>query len=179
MKTLILTQKSYNHSQKSTWMLKNMESTLNLPLQRDGCARCIRKMTSEISNYRPITLLNTDYKIYTKTLAIKLADVAHKAIHPNQAGFMPGRSIFGQVMLARMMVNYAEVTEENGLLVALDQEKAYDKIVHDYLWRTLEKYNVHENFTRTVRSLYELAETMVIINGMISSPFQVSRGIRQ
>ena len=88
----------------------------------------------EISNYRPITLLNTDYKIYTKALAIRLASVAHNAIHPNQAGFMPGRSIFDQVKLARMMVNYAEVTEENGLIVALDQEKVYYKISHDYLW---------------------------------------------
>jgi hypothetical protein len=54
--------------------------------------------------------------------------VAHNAIHPNQAGFMPGRSIFDQVKLARIMVRYAEVTEEDGLIVALDQEKAYDKI---------------------------------------------------
>jgi exonuclease III len=133
----------------------------------------------EISNYRPITLLNTDYKIYTKTLAIKLAGVAHNAIHPNQAGFMPGRSIYDQVKLARMMVNYAETTESNGLIVALDQEKAYDKIAHDYLWRTLDKYNVHSKFIRTVRSLYESAETMVIVNGVTSDPFQVSRGVRQ
>lgn len=33
------------------------------------------------------------------------------------------------------MVNYAEATEEDGVIVALDQEKAYDKIAHDYLWR--------------------------------------------
>jgi len=133
----------------------------------------------EIGNYRPITLLNTDYKIYTKSLAIKLAEVAHHAIHPNQAGFMPGRSIFDQVKLARMMVHYAEVTEENGLIVALDQEKAYDKISHDYLWRTLVKYNIPDNFICTVRSLYESAETVIIINGIISEPFKVSRGVRQ
>jgi hypothetical protein len=133
----------------------------------------------EIGNYRPITLLNTDYKIYTKSLAIKLAEVAHHAIHPNQAGFMPGRSIFDQVKLARMMVHYAEVTEENGLIVALDQEKAYNKISHDYLWRTLEKYNIPDNFICTVQSLYESAETVIIINRIISKPFKVSRGVRQ
>jgi hypothetical protein len=92
---------------------------------------------------------------------------------------MPGRSIFDQVRLARMMVHYAEVTEVNGLMVALDQEKAYDKISHDYLWRTLEKYNLPQDFINTVRSLYESAETVVIINGAISKPFQVSRGVRQ
>ena len=109
---------------------------------------------------------------------VRLASVAHNAIHLNQAGFMPERSIFDQVKLARMMVN-AEVTEENGLIVTLDQEKAYDKISHDYLWRTLEMYNVHNNFICTMWSLYESTETMVIINEMISDPFQVLRGVRQ
>src|ERR1700732_3674935 len=92
---------------------------------------------------------------------------------------MPGRSIFDQVKLARMMVHYAEATEENGLIIALDQEKAYDKISHDYLWRTLKKYNLLDNFICTVHSLYESAETVVILNGTISEPFQVSRGVRQ
>ena len=114
------------------------------------CPLYKKKDKHKIENYHPITLLNTDYKIYTKALSIKLAEVAHHAIHPNQAGFMPGRSIFDQVKLARMMINYAEVTEKNGFIVALDQEKAYDKITHDYLWRTLEKYNLHGNFIRTV-----------------------------
>jgi len=143
------------------------------------CPLYKKKDRREISNYRPITLLNTDYKIYTKTLAIKLAKVAPNIIHPNQAGFMPGQSIFDQVRLARMMVHYAEATEVNGLIVALDQEKAYDKISHDYLWRTLEKYNLPQGFINTVCSLYESVETVVIINGAISKPFQVSRGVRQ
>jgi hypothetical protein len=63
--------------------------------------------------------------------------------------------------------------------VALDQEKAYNKISHEYLWRTLEKYNLPQGFINTVRSLYESAETVVIINGAVSKPFQVSRGVRQ
>jgi hypothetical protein len=92
---------------------------------------------------------------------------------------MPGQSIFDQVKLARMMVNYAEVTQKDGFIVALDQEKAYDKISHDYLWRSLGKYNIHPRFIHTAKSLYESAETRVIINGVVSSPFQVSRGVRQ
>jgi hypothetical protein len=143
------------------------------------CPLYKKKDKREIENYCPITLLNTDYKIYTKTLSIKLAEVAHHAIHTNQAGFMLGQSIFDQVKLVRMMINYAEVTEKDGLIVALDQEKAYDKITHDYLWRSLEKYNVHKNFICTVRSLYKSAETVVIVNGIISAPFKVSRGVHQ
>jgi hypothetical protein len=110
------------------------------------CPLYKKKDKREIGNYCPITLLNTDYKIYTKALSIKLATAAPYIVHPNQAGFMPGCSIHDQVRLAKQMVNYAEATKENGLIVALDQEKAYDKICHDYLWRTMEKYNLPQTF---------------------------------
>jgi len=143
------------------------------------CPLYKKKDKREIGNYRPITLLNTDYKIYTKALTIKLAIAAPYIVHPDQAGFMPGRSIYDQVRLAKLMVHYAEATEDNGLIIALDQEKAYDKICHDYLWRTMEKYNLPQTFINTIRSLYESAKTVVIINGAISQPFQVSRGVRQ
>lgn len=92
---------------------------------------------------------------------------------------MPNRSITDQVRLAKAMVNYAEQVEENGLIVALDQEKAYDKISQDYLWDTLRAYNLPENFIQTVKSLYDKAETVVILNGKTSEPFKVSRGVRQ
>ncbi|KAF5366092.1 hypothetical protein D9757_012703 [Collybiopsis confluens] len=134
---------------------------------------------NKVENYRPITLLNTDYKILTKVLAIRLAKVCPDIIHRDQAGFMPGRQISEQTRLIRMIVEYAEYAEHNGLLVALDQEKAYDKVAHDYLWRTLEKFNFHERFIQTVKGLYEKAETKVMINGHLSSSFRITRGVRQ
>jgi len=143
------------------------------------CPLYKKKDKKQIVNYRPITLLNSDYKIFTKALAVKLAKSVPVIIHENQAGFIPGRSIFDQVKQTKLMVDYAEAIEENGVIVALDQEKAYDKISHDYLWRTLAKYNLPNNFITTVRSLYENAETRVMVNGVLSTPFVVSRGVRQ
>ena len=92
---------------------------------------------------------------------------------------MPGRDIHDQVRLARLMVHYTEATEQNGLLIALDQEKVYDKITHDYLLCALETYNFPESFQRTIQFLYENAETSVMINGVLSKPFNVTRGVRQ
>jgi hypothetical protein len=80
-----------------------------------------------IANYRPITLLNSDYKIFTKALSLRLAQAAPSVIHENQAGFMPGRSITEQIRLTQMIQVYAELDKEGGgAIVALDQEKAYD-----------------------------------------------------
>ena len=46
------------------------------------------------------------------------------------------------------MLDYTESTEQNSIVVALDQEKAYDKIDHEYLWRVLEKFNLPRGLTR-------------------------------
>ena len=138
-----------------------------------------KKDRTEISNYRPITLLNTDYKILTKALALQLIESIETMIHPNQAGFIPKRSIFNQIKLARTIINYTEITEEDGAIIALDQEKAYDKIRHDYLWATLNKFDIPPIFTQTIKALYDHAYTQVAINGILSTPYKVTRGVRQ
>lgn len=134
---------------------------------------------TKIVNYRPITLLNTDYKLLTKILALRLAVVAPEIVHPAQAGFVPGRRLHNHTQLARMMMAWAEASEENGAIVALDQEKAYDKISHDYLWRILERFGVPEGFSSVVKSLYRHAVTSVVINGVTSKTYRVYRGVRQ
>jgi hypothetical protein len=136
-----------------------------------------KKDCTKISNYKPITLLNTDYKILTKALALQLMDDIEPMIHPDQAGFIPNRSITDQIRLASTILSYTEVTEENGAIVALDQEKAYDKVRHDYLWATLDKFNIPPIFTKTVKALYKHAHTCVTINGILSTPFHVTCGV--
>jgi hypothetical protein len=132
-----------------------------------------------VENYRPITVLNSEYKILTKALSIRLSQVVGSIVHEDQAGFIRGRSIFNQVKLAKLIIPYAELTKQCGALVALDQEKAYDKVAHDYLWATLRKFNIPEHFIKTVTHLYTGAETLVIINGVLSSRYTVTRGVRQ
>jgi ribonuclease HI len=138
-----------------------------------------KKDPTEISNYRPITLLNTDYKLLTKVLALQLIDDIEHMVHPDQAGFIPNRPIFNNIRLAKTIIKYAELTNEDGAIVALDQEKAYDKIRHDYLWATLERFNIPPTFINTVKALYSNAHTRVAINGALSHPYKVTRGVRQ
>ncbi len=134
---------------------------------------------TRVVNYRPITLLNTDYKIMSKMLAVRLADVAPLLIHRAQAGFVPGRKLHNHTQLARLMMSWAEEREANGAIVALDQEKAYDRIAHDYLWRVLERFKIPAAFINLVKSLYSNAETAVMINGILSKPYRIYRGVRQ
>nr|GAT50733.1 predicted protein [Mycena chlorophos] len=132
-----------------------------------------------VANYRPITVLNADYKIFTTALNTKLAKVAGRLINRDQAGFMKGRGIADQVFLTQSIIEYSEEELQNGVVVALDQEKAYDRISHRYLWRTLEKSGIPPEFIQTVKYLYEGAQTKVIVNGEVSSAFNITRGVRQ
>jgi ribonuclease HI len=138
-----------------------------------------KKDPTDIKNYRPITVLNTDYKLLTKVMALQLADHADTLIHNDQAGFIPRRSIFNQIRLAKAIISYADIVKEDGAIIALDQEKAYDRIKHDYLWKTLEAFHIPPPFIKTVKALYSCAYTRIAINGVFSQPFQVTRGVRQ
>jgi len=134
---------------------------------------------TDIRNYRPITVLNTDYKILTKVLALQLIDHADDLVYKDQAGFIPKRSIFNYIRLAKAIISYAEIVEEDGTIIALDQEKAYDRIKHDYLWRVLESFHLPTPFIKTVKALYSHAYMQVAINGVLSQPFQVTREVQQ
>ena len=138
-----------------------------------------KKDRQRIENYRPITLTNTDYKIYTKTIAEKLGKIAHKIIHQNQAGFIPGRNIHNHTRLTRSMIHYCKTHQKNGYILSLDQEKAYDKIAHDYLWKSLEKYGLPQKFIQKIQKLYKKARTVVSVNKMLPQAIKIGRGVRQ
>src|SRR5260221_7086347 len=126
-------------------------------------------------------VLNAEYKILTTALMGKLSLVAPKLINKCQAAFIKGRSIFDQIDLVSRMMDLCEITNQDGAIITLDQEKAYDKIRHDYLWKVLETMNIPQNLVKTIRSLYSKAKTTVILNlnGVMSRKFQVTRGICQ
>ena len=106
-------------------------------------------------------------------------DHIHSLIHEDQAGFILRQSIFNHIRLAQSIISYAETSETNGAIVALDQEKAYDRIHHDYLWKTLDAFHLPRPFITMIQSLYQHATTRVAVNGVISELFNVQCGVRQ
>ena len=79
---------------------------------------------------QPPTKDTTDYKLLTKALSTQLLDSVDQIIHKDQAEFIPGCLIFDHIRLSRIMMTFAEVAEKDGSIVALDQEKAYNKLTH-------------------------------------------------
>ena len=96
-------------------------SVTHLIFKKHGDRKCLK-------NWRPNSLLNVDYKIFSKVITSRLSKVLSFIIHPDQTCFIPGRSIFSNVALLRGTLDYIWRTNETAVLVSLDQEKAFDRV---------------------------------------------------
>ena len=99
--------------------------------QRRGVIKLIPKKDAElyfIKNWRPITLLNTDYKIAAKAIANRIKLVLPSLINHDQSGFLKGRFIGENIRLIHCVIQYATETSIPGLLLFIDFEKAFDSL---------------------------------------------------
>jgi mannosylglycoprotein endo-beta-mannosidase len=110
-----------------------------------------------LSNWRPITLLGSTYKILAKTLAGRIQLTLTHIIRPNQTGFVEGRSILDNVFMAQEVLGWAEESEQDLVLLLLDFEKAFDCIKWGFLFSALTKLGFSNTWVRWVASLYQAA----------------------
>ena len=132
-----------------------------------------------LSSWRPISLLQTDYKILTKALALRLQKVLPNIIHPDQVGYIPGRYIGENVRTLKDLMTYTATMKIPGYIVLVDFEKAFDSIEWDFLFKTLEAFNFGPKFIDWIRLLYTDISSCVGNNGYYSNYFKLTRGIRQ
>ena len=81
-----------------------------------------------VKNYRPLSLLNTDYKILAKVVANRLKLCLHQIIHADQTGFMKGRNIGSNIRTIIDLIEYCDANKITGSIILLDIEKAFDSV---------------------------------------------------
>ena len=118
--------------------------------QRKGAIRLVFKKEdrSDLKFYRPISLLNVDVKIIKKTLALRLGKILPSVISKDQTG-IPGRNIATNLHTLNDIVKYANSKNVEAAILFLDQEKAFDRVDHQFLLKTLK----HLNFWRQLHFL--------------------------
>ena len=99
-----------------------------------------------LQNWRPITLLNTDYEILTKALANRLKHTLPFLIHTDQTACIPGRTINDNLRLIQDAITYANEINIPLALVSVDQLKAFDRVSHTFLFKTLAKFGFRPDF---------------------------------
>ena len=135
--------------------------------------------SSKLENYRPISLLQTFYKIIAALIKNRLAQGLEQWIMNTQYGFRAGKSTSHAIFLARRLQSLAEITGTNIAIVMLDWEKAFDKVNHERLLESLTRVEVPPNLLALIRNIYSNPQFKVCCREGESNNFTQNAGIRQ
>jgi len=133
----------------------------------------------QIANYRPISLLTTDYKLLAKITTERMKDVLNTVIANDQQGFIKDGVITGNLILVKEVIEYCNELNEEGAVVMMDFMKAYDRVDRDVMMKVLRKMNFGEDMLNMVETLYEDVEARVEVNGEMSDVMKTGGGVRQ
>ena len=121
-----------------------------------------------LENWRPITLLNCLYKIYSKTIAQRINQVLPQIIHSDQCGFVTGRYIGECVRTTMDVLEWANRKEKVGLLLLIDFKRAFDSISFDFIIKTLDYFKFGDTIRNWVKILLNNFKACINHAGNIS-----------
>ena len=164
---------SYNYSFTNNNLTQYQKrAILNLLPKKDKDIRYLK-------NWRPVSLLTTDYKILTKALALRLQKVISNLANSDQVGYIKNRYIGENIRTIFDLLNFTKINNIEAYIAQIDFEKAFDSIEWPFMLKTLEKFNFGENFIKWIKILYTDIYACVGNNGYYSDYFSISRSIRQ
>ena len=140
-----------------------------------------KKLNASLTtDFRPISCLNTVYKVISKLLASRLKEILPLLVSKAQSAFLPGRLLAENVLLATDLVNgyNSQAVSPRGML-KVDLRKAFDCVRWDFIIATLRAIDIPESYLRLISECLSTASFSVSVNGVTGGFFQSTKGIRQ
>ena len=165
----------YNEARAKGMLPNGFSDGIVVILYKKG-SRC------DIRNYRPITLLNSDYKIMTRILAKRMLSIVTQFVSDSQIGFVPFTFIAESAMLIKLIQVHLDKIDDGGILVFCDLEKAFDRCDWNFLNKAIAKLNFSESHQSWFNILYDEQKPpsrKVYANGKLSKKYNVSVGVAQ
>lgn len=132
-----------------------------------------------LSNWRPITLLNVDYKIFAKWLANRLKQIIPDIIDEDQTGYIKNRYIGSNIRRTLDILEYTKMKKKPGLLVSLDVQQAFDTLSWATIKKAFEYFNISQEFYEWIEVALKNMKLCTINNGWTSSFFSPKRATKQ
>ena len=132
-----------------------------------------------LSNYKPITRLNTDTKLIPYALAQRFKKVLPLIISNDQNGYIKNRYIGFNIRQIQDIIDYSEHFNIEGAILFLDFSNTSDSIEWEFMFKSLERFGFQKSILSWVKTLYINIKGCISNNGWISEPYTIERGIRQ
>ena len=131
------------------------------------------------STYRPITLLNIDYKIIASVINSRMKCYLNELIRPGQNAFIKSRHIGDNIRLLFDVIDLTAANEIPGSIFTANICKAFDLLNWDFMLRVVEKYCFGSTVLNWIKTFYTMPICKIASSNLLSEIFSIGRGVRQ
>ena len=149
--------------------------------QKHGIIVCLKKIPrpTRPEYYRPLTLLNADFRLLARIIANRICPWVNDLLHPNQHCGVQDNNILGTISAIRDTTAHAELTHTPVYILSLDFKESFDNIARSYLFAMLGSYIFSSKFRQRLMWIYSNATFSIQVNGHISSRIPIKCSVRQ